>query len=194
MGFVEDDQVPARRVEQALDARRPLQRVDAGDQPVVLGEGVGLAVGDVALGTEDLEIEVEDLVQLPVPVVHQTRRNHHQRAIQFAPAGQLAQDQRRLDGLAEPDFVRDQKPTRRRGRDAVRQHDLMRKQVDPRRRQRRRALHHRQEHGPRRRAKPLRARSASPRRSAECVPSVESCRRTLESGTRRSPLLKNARR
>ena len=71
MGFVEHHQIPPRRVQQALDARRPLQRVDAGDQPVMLGEGVGLAVGHVAFGAEDLEIEVEDLVQFAVPVVHQ---------------------------------------------------------------------------------------------------------------------------
>jgi hypothetical protein len=40
MGFVEDDEVPSRRFENALYSRRSLQRVDAGDQTVVLGEGV----------------------------------------------------------------------------------------------------------------------------------------------------------
>ena len=47
--FVEHDQVPSRRFQQPLDASRPLERVDAGDQAVVAREGVGLAVGDVAL-------------------------------------------------------------------------------------------------------------------------------------------------
>ncbi len=44
----------------------------------MLGERVGLSVGDVALGAENLEIEIEDLVQFPVPVVHQACGHDHQ--------------------------------------------------------------------------------------------------------------------
>ncbi|MCY1557956.1 hypothetical protein D9M68_948510 [compost metagenome] len=52
MRFIKHHQIPTRRVQEALDARWALQGVDAGDQSVVLGEGVGLAVGDVTLGAE----------------------------------------------------------------------------------------------------------------------------------------------
>ena len=142
--LVEDHEIPRRRFEQPLDARRALERVDAGDEPVVLGEGVRLAVGDVALAAEHLEVEVEDLVQLAVPVVDEARGHDHQRAVQLAAACQFAQDQRRLDRLAEPDLVGDQEAARRRRRDAMRQHDLMRQQIDLRRGQRRGALHERQ--------------------------------------------------
>ena len=96
----------------------------------MLGEGVGLAVGHVALAAEDLEVEVEDLVQFPVPVVHQPGRDDHQRTLQFAPAGQFSQDERRLDRLAQADLIGDQEAAGRGRGDPVRQHDLMGQQVD----------------------------------------------------------------
>ena len=40
MGFIEHHQIPMRRIQQALDTGRALLCVDAGDQPVVLGEGI----------------------------------------------------------------------------------------------------------------------------------------------------------
>ena len=43
MRLVEHDEVPPRRLEQALDAGRAFERVDACDEPIVLGEGVRLA-------------------------------------------------------------------------------------------------------------------------------------------------------
>ena len=142
--FVEHHQVPARRGEQAAHPGAPLQGIDAGDEPVVPGERVRLAVGDVALAAEHLELQVEDLVEFPVPVVDQSGRHHHQGAAQLAAAGQLAQQQRDLDGLAQPYFVGDQEAPRRGGRDPVGQDDLVRKQVDRRRGQRRGVLRQRQ--------------------------------------------------
>jgi len=47
--FVEYHQIPAWRVQQAFDSCRALEGVDARDQPVVLSESIGLAVGDIAL-------------------------------------------------------------------------------------------------------------------------------------------------
>ena len=90
--LVKHDQVPWRRILQSLHALGPLQRVDAGDQPVVLGERVGLAVGHVAFAAEHLEVEIEDLIEFAVPVVHQAGRHHHESALQFSarrpvPAG-----------------------------------------------------------------------------------------------------------
>jgi hypothetical protein len=42
MGFVEHHQIPARCIQKAFDACRALQGVYAGNQQVMLGEGVGL--------------------------------------------------------------------------------------------------------------------------------------------------------
>ena len=67
----------------------------------------------------------------------------HQRAVQFAPARKLAQDQRGLDRLAEADLVGDQETPRRRGGDPMGQHHLVRQQIDLGRGERRSALHHR---------------------------------------------------
>ncbi len=142
MGFVEHHQVPARCVQQTLDSSRTLQGVDAGDQAVVFGERVGLAVRNVAFGTEHLEVKAENLVQLSVPVMHQSGGHHHQRALEFATAGKLAQDQGSLDGLAQPDFVGNEEAPRRRRGNPVSQHDLVRQQIDLGGRERGRALHH----------------------------------------------------
>lgn len=108
MRFVKHHQIPAWRIQQALDTGRALQGVDAGNQPVVFGEGIGLAVGDIAFGAKHLEIEVEHLVQFAVPVVHQACGHHHQRPGQLAPAGQFTQNQRGLDGFAQAHLVGDQ--------------------------------------------------------------------------------------
>ena len=48
MGLVEDDQIPQRRFEQTLDAGRSFEGVNTGDQAVMLGERIALAVGHVA--------------------------------------------------------------------------------------------------------------------------------------------------
>ena len=114
---------------------------------MVLGERVGLPIGDVALASEDLEIEVEHLVKLAMPIVDQAGRHHHKGALQFTPAGELSKDQRGLDRLAEADFVSDQVPAGRRCCYAMRQDDLVRQKVDTRGRKGGRALHERQRVG-----------------------------------------------
>ncbi|GMV42749.1 MAG: hypothetical protein AMXMBFR64_44650 [Myxococcales bacterium] len=96
----------------------------------MLRESIGLPVGDVPLASEVLEVEVEDLFELAVPVVDETRRHDHQRPPKLAPSRKVPQDQRRLDGLSEPDLIRDQRATRRPGGDTVGEHDLMRQQID----------------------------------------------------------------
>ena len=78
------------------------------------------------------------------------------RPVQFAPARKFPQDQRRLDGLAQADFIGDQEPPRRRRGDPVGQHDLMRKQVDLGRREGGGALQQRQGVGLVRQPGPLR--------------------------------------
>jgi len=101
VGLVEHDQIPSRSCQQLLDALGAFERVDAGDQPVVLGKRVALAVGDVAFAAEDLEIQVERLVQFPPPVLDQAGGHDQQRPRQFAPRRQLAKDHGDFDRLAQ---------------------------------------------------------------------------------------------
>ena len=70
MRLVEHHEIPTRCGQESFYSGRPLQGVDTGDEPVVLGEGIGLAVGDVTLGPEHLKIEIEDIVQFTMPIVH----------------------------------------------------------------------------------------------------------------------------
>jgi len=77
VGLVEHHQVPGRGFLEPLDARPALQGVHASDQPVVLREGIAAPVRDIALAAKHLEVQVEDLVQLPMPVVHQPGGHHH---------------------------------------------------------------------------------------------------------------------
>ena len=128
--LVKHAQIPPGSVLEPLHARLHLERVDAGDQAVVLGKGIGLAVGHVSLGTENLEVEVEDLVEFPVPVVHQPGRDHHQRTKHFPPAGEFPEDEGGLDRLAQADLIADQESAGRRRGDPVRQDNLMGQQVD----------------------------------------------------------------
>ena len=157
----------------------------------MLGEGVRLAVGDVAFAAEDLEVEVEDLVQFPVPVVDEAGRNDHQRALQLAPARQFAQDERGLDGLAEPDLVGDQEASRRRGGDAVRQHDLMRQQIDLRRGEGGGTLHERQRVGLVGKPRPPQTLRRSQRRTPESAPRLRNLSRDRR---RRGPAARRSRR
>ena len=70
-------------------------------------KGVGFTVGHVAFAAEYLKVEVKDFIQLAVPVVDQTGGHHHQRPLEFAPADEFAQDERRFNRLAEADFISD---------------------------------------------------------------------------------------
>ena len=130
MGLVEHDQIPGGASCNRFMRGRIFKRVDAGDQPVVLGECVRFPVSHVAFAAEDLEVEVEDFVEFPVPVVDQPGRDHHQHPIQFTPAGKFPQDQRVSMVLPRPTSSAIEKaPGRRRG-DPVRQHDLVGQEVD----------------------------------------------------------------
>lgn len=70
MSLIENHQIPARGLLQAFDSCRSLQGVDTGDESIMFGESIGFAVSDVALGAKCLEIEVEHVIELSVPVVY----------------------------------------------------------------------------------------------------------------------------
>ena len=77
MGFIKNHQVPSRCIKEPLDTRRALQCVDAGNQPIMLCERVGLSVGNIALGAEHLEIKIENIIQFFMPIIHQPCRNNY---------------------------------------------------------------------------------------------------------------------
>src|SRR5436309_3870266 len=120
MGLVEYHEVPRWRFEQPPDASRPLERVDAGDEPVVLRKSVRLAISNVTLTAKDLEVEAEHFVHFTMPVVHEASRHDHQRALQLSTAYELTQEKRRLDRLAKADLIGNEKATRRSRRDSMR--------------------------------------------------------------------------
>src|SRR5262249_28278584 len=105
MRFIENHEIPTGRFQEALYPRRALQGIDARNQAVVLREGVGLAVGNVALGSEDFEFEIENLVEFAMPVVYQSGGNDHQRAREFSTTGQLSEQQSGFDGFSKANFV-----------------------------------------------------------------------------------------
>src|SRR5262245_43420195 len=69
MSLIENHQVPWRCVLEPLYSLRPLQGIDTSDQPVVLCECVRFPVGHVAFASEDLEVQMENLIQFAVPVI-----------------------------------------------------------------------------------------------------------------------------
>src|SRR5665213_1758705 len=56
MGFIEDDKVPGRTFQQSLYALRPFERIDAGDEPVMLDKGIGTPIGHITFTAKDLKI------------------------------------------------------------------------------------------------------------------------------------------
>lgn len=101
MRLVKDNQIPVGSLQYFLDARGALERVDAGNQPVMLSEGIGFSVSDISFAAEHFEVEMECLIQFSMPIVHQTGRNDHQGARQFISGGEFAQDKSRLNCLAK---------------------------------------------------------------------------------------------
>src|SRR5580704_2687509 len=93
-------------------------------------ESVRLAVGYIAFAAEDLKVQVKHFVQLTVPVIDQTSRHNHQRTLEFAPTDEFSQEERRLNSLAEAYFIGNEETARRGCCYTMREHHLMRKQVN----------------------------------------------------------------
>ena len=109
VGLVDDDEVPA----DAGDVVRlvPCELVGA-EQDLVGVEGIGRPGGDglvVGLGLQDAARQEELFLKLLVPLLAQVGRGDDQDApLALRPA--LREDQTRLDGLAEPDLVGEDRP------------------------------------------------------------------------------------
>ena len=96
--LVDDQRVPVA----SLDLPRvvvQLRRVDAGDDPVVLGE----ALERVVVATDEVEHEL--LAHLPPPLRRQLRRREDQEGVVGVPERHLLQHHPDLDGLSQADLV-----------------------------------------------------------------------------------------
>ena len=108
MSLIEHNQIPAGRCEQFVESRWPLQRVNARYQTIMFREGIRLSVGDIALASEHLKVQMKCLVKLALPVVYQTCWYDHQRPGKLAARGQLTKDESGFDGLTQPNAIGDQ--------------------------------------------------------------------------------------
>lgn len=96
----------------------------------MLGKRIGFAICNISLTAKDLEVEIENLVQFSVPVVHQTGRHNHQGTLEFTTAGEFTQHEGGLDGFTETDFIGDQVATGGGGSNSMRKDNLMWKQIN----------------------------------------------------------------
>ena len=106
--LVEDHEVPRGCGQQALHAPLLLQGVDGADDPRVPLPGRGAVVAEVA--AEHVEGEAKATVQLAAPVLQQPCRRDDQDPGCLAAGDQLSDEHAGLDGLAQPDLVRNQQP------------------------------------------------------------------------------------
>ena len=112
--FVAYDQVPAAvgRLEFFLQCVVACELVEARDDQIGLQEPVaGTRRGRLVVG-EDLEVQVEALVQLILPLLGQAARTHHQTALQIAAGDQLFHQQTGHDRLAGAGIVGQQEAQR----------------------------------------------------------------------------------
>ena len=127
VGLVDDDQVPSGRnqvleplavvagellLAPAAAGIHRLHGVERADDLIVhppeiliLVDGAGLPQSGQAAGKDEAEILVEVPLHFRLPLQHQPGGRDDENPANKTPDLQLAQDQARLDRLAEPDFV-----------------------------------------------------------------------------------------
>ena len=112
--FIAHDQIPAAvgRAQFLLQLFVTRQLVEARDDQIALQEPVaGTRRGRLVVG-EDLEVQVEALVQLILPLLGQAAGTHHQTALQIAAGDQFLHQQSGHDRLAGAGIVGQQEAQR----------------------------------------------------------------------------------
>ena len=127
--FVEDHEVPRGGGQQALHPAVLLEGVDGADDARVPLPGRGTVVAEIA--AEHVEGQAKAAGQLVAPVLEQPGRRHDQDPGRFAARDQLADEHPRLDGLAQPDLVREEQPPRPPVDQIMDQQDLVGQEVHP---------------------------------------------------------------
>ena len=133
VGLIEDHEIPARCRQHPLQPGAALQRIDRGDDPVVMLPSGKVRVGKV--DAEHLEAKTEAILQLALPVLDEAGGAHDQGPAHLPARDELADDHARLDGLAEPDLVGDQEPPAGRRHHVVGEKDLVGQKRGPAARQ-----------------------------------------------------------
>ena len=143
--LVEDDQVPRLGVEQhggaVLPAHQVARRDDHGlfvpaarvDLALVAPAQRARRVAAQPAPVVDRPVEVELLAQLDLPLLQDRPRREDENALRQAREPRLAQQQPRLDGLAEADLVRDQELRRPPRVETIEGPELVRPGLDGRR-------------------------------------------------------------
>lgn len=83
---------------------------EGGSRPRWRAGRVGKRVAARGARQDELGVDVELVAQLGVPLFGQMRRTEHGRAVDLPTVEEIARDESRLDGLADPHVVGDQKP------------------------------------------------------------------------------------
>jgi hypothetical protein len=112
MRFVDDEHVPVAGGNRRQDLR-PLDVVDRSDGKRHRRPGVDVQrkrSGELpqASGVGDSSLEAKPRQQLRGPLIAQTRRGEDQHALGAPARQQLGHHESRLNGLSQPDFVREQ--------------------------------------------------------------------------------------
>ena len=105
--LVDDDEVEVP-VDQPLGVLAPACHRQRGDQPGLAPEALGIVAQQRVVGAGARDVEL--VLQLFAPLPDERRRHQHQHALGHAAQQVFLQHHPGLDGLAEPDLVRQQHP------------------------------------------------------------------------------------
>ena len=134
--FVDDHDVPAAG-ERRRQNLRTLHVVDRCDRdrhgrPGVDAHGQLRRAASGLAHVDDRGVDAESVAKLPGPLLEQAGRRENQDAVHGASRHELGDDQAGLDGLPEPDFIRDEHPRAEAENHRQGRFELVRQQVDSR--------------------------------------------------------------
>ena len=113
VGLVADDEVPLRSgPELFLNVLVPRELIEAGDEQVLLLERVRRPRGLDHVAGEKVEVEIEFLVQLVLPLLGNAAGRDDEAALEVAPDDQFLDEEPGHDGLAGARIVGEEEPHR----------------------------------------------------------------------------------
>ncbi len=112
MRLVDDDEIPVGLLELRLHVIVTGELVEAGDDEVLLGEGVSASGRLDRVAGDDVELESELLGELVLPLLHEAPRRNDQAAADITPDHELLDEEPGHDGLARTRIVREQEAKR----------------------------------------------------------------------------------
>lgn len=116
VGLVKNDQVPVTLLQLMLIFLIPAQLIEAGDEGGEFKEGIPGGGRFELIPGKQIEIEVEFVVQLILPLFGKTSRADNQASVQSAANLQFTNQEACHDGFAGTGIIREQKPQRLAGK------------------------------------------------------------------------------